>query len=794
MHTAHLSSAQWRTTAPVSIGIIDSWVIQISVDKGKVAVMKALGRKVRRTLAVGALCTLSTFVTNAGAQTQASFVAHKEFPVGINPVTFAQGDLNGDGITDLVFAEFNIAAPQPQVVELLGNPDGSFQPPVVLNTGTLPSGEIVIADFNGDGKNDLAIAQIDGVIILLGDGKGGFGAPQTVASTTLAPLLAGDFNGDHKIDLVQLEKNSISLLLGNGDGTFRAPITTGVADSPIGIAAGDFNGDGRLDLAVIENFNSVAILLNDGKDHFQAAPRVLVADGLTSLTTADMNHDGKLDVVLTNTNTDQVSVLLGNGDGSLQPAKSFTVRSGPPPVGGYQPNSVSVADFNGDGKPDVVVSNRITSTAAVLLGDGKGNLGKPVNFLVAAGPIGVMSGDYNHDGKQDFMAVNGNAGTVSVFSGLGNGKFEVEAGFGTPARANQIRLADFNEDGIPDIAAINSGPPQRNSHSATVLIGKKGGIARTTVVQAGINPINLVTGDVNNDGHTDLVVTNGGSSFLSGDGTLSIILGNGDGTFQPTSTVKIIQPPPANFARNPRYVAAADFNNDGNLDLVACTDDAEGPSMLLGDGKGGFAAPLQINLGQDCLQVEAADLNRDGKQDLVIRVSPGPFQLPEIFVALGNGDGTFQKPKVLTNDEVFGFTIADLNNDGIPDLVLAENGATKALLGEGNGKFSSKGFFPGPGFDLIHNFVNPVIADFNGDGFVDVALPAEFGPVTTIVLGKGDGTFEKTLQLYAGGGDEYSALTAGDLNGDGKIDLVLSAFDSLTGHGIVTELINNTAR
>jgi hypothetical protein len=762
--------------------------------------MKAVVCNVGRALML-ALCTLLTLVTNAGAQEQPSFVAHKEFGVGIAPSGIAEGDLNGDGITDLIIAESDAIFRQQQVVDMLGNPDGSFQAPMVLNSGSLPNFNAVIADFNGDGKNDVALTNIQGIVILLGNGKGGFAGPVSFPIGSATSLTSGDFNGDRKIDLALVGSNSVSLLLGNGDGTFQTPITTSVANSPEQIAAGDFNGDGRLDLALTgfggtknQHNNTVAILLGKGNGDFQPAAFISVATQPEGVAIADMNHDGKLDVVITNAGTDQVSVLLGKGDGTFLSPKEFTVRSGPKPNDGYQPTFVAVDDFNGDGNPDLVVSSRLTSTATVLLGDGKGNLSKPTNVLVATGPVAVLSGDYNRDGKRDFLTLNGNAATISVF--FGNGKtFQLETGLPVPTRADQLVLADFNEDGVLDIATANSGIDSLNGNTASVLIRKKGGgLINEDVIRVGTNPLSLAYGDFNHDGHQDLIVANSGIPNFFGTGTLSIILGNGNGTFQPPSTFKIIQPP-GDFARSPRFVTAADFNQDGNLDVVACTDDAKGPSFLPGDGKGSFSKPVLINLGSDCLEVEAADLNRDGKADLIIRIPPDPFLLnPSVFVALGNGDGTFTKPKILTRDDVFGFAIGDLNNDGIPDLVLTEPSATKTLLGDGEGNFVSQGFFPGPGVTLFHNSLIPAIGDFNGDGFADVAIADEFSQVTDIVLGNGDGTLQKVLQLYAGGGNESAALVAGDLNADGKTDLALSGLDPRTGKGVVTQLINNTRK
>jgi hypothetical protein len=751
------------------------------------------------------LGTTLVLTGTAAAQTPASFLSHKEFNIGgEQPNHFAQGDLNGDGIPDLVITQNIFATQIQQVVEILGNRDGSFQAPIVLNAGSEIKGTVVIADFNRDGANDIVLTQKDGVVVLVGDGKGGFGSPMTFTGTSAAAaMIAADVDGDGKLDLAIADTgNLVAVLLGNGDATFQVPVTSAVGQFPAGIAAGDFNGDGRLDLAITDggssqsqHGNTVAILLGTGNGQFRAASFIPVAAGPIGIAVADLNHDSKLDITVTNSATDQVSVLLGKGDGSFQTPATFTVVSGVNPNGGYSPNFVVADDFNGDGNPDLVVSSRNTSTATILLGDGKGSLGKPVNFLVGTTPLQVLSGDYNHDGKRDFVTLNSLAATVSVYLGKGNGSFQVERTFGAPTRADQIILADFNEDGIPDIATANPGIDSFNGNTASVLINQRGGgVAKNTSITVGTNPLSLAAGDLNRDGHLDLVVANSGTPNSFGTGTLSIVLGNGDGSFQTPHAFKIIQPP-GNFARNPNFVAMADFNGDGDLDVVACTDDALGASFLPGDGQGSFRNPTLISLEDMCQQVLTADLNHDGKADLLIRLPQTPFGQPTVFEALGHGDGTFTTPKSLpSTEQIFGATIADLNNDGIPDVVLSEPGALESLLGDGRGNFTHQGFFAVPTrATLFHPGWIPSVADFDGDGAMDIAIADEFGQVTYILPGNGDGTLGPFIP-YAGGGSENAALVAGDLNGDGKADLVLSGLDPRTGKGIVTKLVNNTPK
>jgi hypothetical protein len=205
------------------------------------------------------------------------------------------------------------------------------------------------------------------------------------------------------------------------------------------------------------------------------------------------------------------------------------------------------------------------------------------------------------------------------------------------------------------------------------------------------------------------------------------------------------------------------------------------------------ATPTTISLSDMCQQILTADLNHDGKADLLIREPQTPFGQATVFVALGQGNGTFAKAKSLpSTEQIFGATIGDLNNDGITDIVLSEPGALETLLGDGRGNFTHQGFFAVPTRStLFHPSWIPSIADFNGDGAMDVAIPDEIGQVTYILLGNGDGTLG-LFTPYAGGGEENGALVAGDVNGDGRADVVLSGLDSRTGKGIVTKLVNNT--
>lgn len=241
---------------------------------------------------------------------------------------------------------------------------------------------------------------------------------------------------------------------------------------------------------------------------------------------------------------------------------------------------------------------------------------------------------------------------------------------------------------------------------------------------------------------------------------------------------------------NPNFVTLGDFNGDGNLDLVACS--AGAAYLLLGDGKGNFGKPSSIlpNGTGGCQQVLAGDFNGDGKTDVVFRPPLGTFGA---FGAFGKGDGTFSTPQPVTQNEVFGVAVGDINSDGIADLVLVEGFAVETLLGDGHGHFTSRGIFAAPGPSLFHPSLIPALGDFNGDGFLDVAVADEGHQVTGILLGKGDGTLA-AVQPFAGGGDESSALAAGDFTGDGRTDLVLSGIDLRTSKGVLTFLRNNTTK
>jgi len=343
--------------------------------------------------------------------------AGSPFSAGSNPGSIVVGDFNGDGIQDLATANSN------NVTVLLGNGSGGFTAAAgsPFAAGVSP-GTIVVGDFNGDGIQDLAVANpyTSSVTMLLGNGSGGFtAAPGIPLAVESGPdfMVVGDFNGDGKLDLATITLDNsfnptITVLLGNGSGGFTAvPGSPYVSGGSLGsVVVGDFNGDGIQDLAVANAFsNSVTVLLGDGSGGFTAAPGSPFAVGNTpiSMAVGDFKGDGAQGLAVANDWGSNVTVLLGNGSGG------FTAAPGSPFAVGASPISVAAGDFNGDGIVDLAVTNGGDNTVTVLLGNGSGGFTAARSpFPVGTNPNSVVVGGFNGDGKLDVATANNNNVTV----------------------------------------------------------------------------------------------------------------------------------------------------------------------------------------------------------------------------------------------------------------------------------------------------------------------------------------------------------------------------------------------
>jgi trimeric autotransporter adhesin len=343
----------------------------------------------------------------------------------------------------------------------------------------------------------------------------------------------------------------------------------------------------------------------------------------------------------------------------------------------FQAQAVVTGDFNGDGIPDVAAVSY--GEIGVFLGDGNGGF----TVKTYAGPngtyySGLAAGDFNGDGILDLATTNIN-NTLVVLLGNGDGTFTPVANPPSEPGTNTIATADFNQDGILDLALVDG-----NSKTVILLLGNGDGTFTATQASpvTGLQPRGIATGDFNGDGIPDLVVLNFGSTVTDVQSSLTVLLGNGDCTFQqPTTSV-------ATGGVGAEALVAADFNGDGALDLALIeeTDSnavAYSIAVLLGDGHGGFGIPsLTLLAGTPAQTVEAesmtvADFNQDGIPDLaVIDYVPGG-NTGTVSEIPGNADGTFststQAASVVVNGETGPFTIelaaADFNGDGYPDLV-----------------------------------------------------------------------------------------------------------------------------
>jgi FG-GAP-like repeat/Abnormal spindle-like microcephaly-assoc'd, ASPM-SPD-2-Hydin len=694
---------------------------------------------------------LALFVTACPfGSAQAYFFGAEALTIPSGPSAIALGDFNGDGRTDLAVAD------GVGISILLGTPQGSFAGAVNYSTG-VPTG-LAVGDVNGDGKLDLIVVT-GPVEIMLGNGDGTFQTPFTIPNISGTAVAVGDFNHDGKLDLAIATGSTgpaVCILLGNGNGTFG----TGVDYPTIGsfsVIVSDFNGDGNLDLAVGHGYSGgggdeISILLGRGDGTFK--PYISVpapGDGDDSLAAADLNDDGKLDLVVASfyNSAGGVSVLLGNGDGTFAPAVSY-----PAPSDGT--NSVAIGDFNGDGHPDIAATNYPGYDLSVFLGVGNGTFKSAMQYPASIDPVGLVIGDFNGDGLLDIASIAGygSSAAITVLIGRGNGTFASHVNHTIPLYPFNVAAGDFNGDGIPDLAVDSFKAPG----SVSILLGKgNGNFTIHTDIKVGNYPSFLATGDFNGDGNLDVVV--GATDPKSGTEVLSTLLGKGNGTFE-AQLSQTLTSDPGNFA-------VADFNLDGKLDLATCQQLTTGVSVFLGNGDGTFSAPLFFDAGNNADfaggPAFAADLNGDGKPDLAVSTSNG------ISVLLGDGNGSFQRYKAILPGYSL-LAVGDFNGDGNPDLAVT-NGTLSIGIALGNGR----GTFDPPKITAYVPAVlslTPLIAgDFNGDGKLDVAFLSASAQTLSILPGNGDGTFGQRIDLPA----ENSpwSLAAADFTGSGGLDIAV---------------------
>ena len=665
-------------------------------------------------------------------------------PSSNQPVGVVAGDLNGDGNPDIIAVGF-VPSPSPSAVitVLLGNADGTFTVGQTYTLGVGTPNSAIIDDFNGDGKLDVVVpiqsaSSAAGVVTFLpGKGDGTFGVAKTLAIPAYTNNLAsGDFNGDGKKDMVG---GTGAVFLGNGDGSFQLQSTPAFSSldadsSETGfLATGDFNKDGKLDLAAGTGI-SINIFLGNGNGTFTPGMVYAGIDNHGYLAATDLDGDGNLDLFSGSaqggifTGDDFVSnegyALMGRGDGTF---------IGAPMVDYATFNQME--DLNGDGKPDFIglggtpaVGNTLpTFTFGTFYGRGDGT------FAQAGATLNASTFNYG--------------GTPYTTLGIDS--------YGT---------ADLNGDGHTDLVYLPSAYYALNptNFGYVTALGKPGGGFQT--------PVFTQSPSLVPDGGADYVTALAGLQLVTNEnGKPEVLYG-----FQSEEYVSS-----NNSVMYYQGFATQVSNGDGTFGAPALTVTYSGTS------------PATNYPGTT--PVLTADLNGDRIPDMILYTSPSigfggaPVAPSNLQVMLGNSDGTF-KPAVtlptVANPSGEDIAVADINGDGIPDLVaqgVPNNSTTQyyellVSLGKGDGTFTA-----GTAIPLNGNLGPLTIGDFTGDGKPDIAVVNN-----GILPGNGDGTFQTlpsgnndgtviaplSLPLY-GGGSQFGALAgAYDINNDGKLDLV----------------------
>ena len=660
-------------------------------------------------------------------------------------------------------------------------------------------------DVNGDGIEDLAIRNRVGgvslVTLFLGHPERIF-SPLTfeLGAETVVFFGAADFDLDGDVEFVGLKRGS-AFVLDFRDGAltlvfeFPVPTTMKIVD------VGDFNDDGLSDFVISGRFSrDVFVYLNRGDGSVEEPVVQSLGEGTSvALATGDLDGDGVADVVSANSDSEEVAVFFAS-QGALGEVTLYDL--------GQRPTRLSLVDLNQDDALDVIVVG--AKRVSLFHNDGTGALVPQPDLRVLVGSL--LVDDFNGDGSNDLLMTT--SLRIFLFPNLGDGHF---AGAQTLSNETHfLNSADLDDDGAPDLILTNSAPNRSqifwNGGGAPIL-----DFVPSTVEIGGPQPHFAALADFDRDGFSDVVTGNGA------DGSWTVLLNRRDGTFAPPITRPMggriagcirrsyfvapgdfdgngnidvamsplcsrLVPVILNFGDHTEQVeypvaamsasvASADFDADGELDLVSVGRQSSEISILSGKGDGTFPQRRDVDIGGEAIFVLAIDLDRDDDPDLAIAKDIAS----EIVVLRNRGDGTFlPRDTYSVTGDPLALGAADLNADGKIDLFAGNDRSNEVsiLLASGEGRFTRAKSIP---IGRVSQSITA--ADMDGDGVLDI-VTADRSNTTTVLFGLGNGEFTRQGTLSIG--EEARSVLALDLEGDGDVDLIASNRKSST----VTILLN----
>ncbi len=741
--------------------------------------------------------------TAAATGGPANFIAKPDVPVAANADGVELGDFNNDGILDLVTANFFPGT----VTVRMGTGGGLFNPTGPTISLGLPR-RCAVGDIDNDGDLDIAVSSWAGVVgLLTNNGAGAFALTTTPLGGGAYGITLADMNGDANLDLItaNYSSNNVSVRFGNGAGAFSGGGNYATGTGCQGLAVGDFNMDGFLDVAATNHTaNSVSVRLNDGVGGLSGGQDMPTAGQPWNIAVADYDANGFPDLLVAGNGVE----LAPNLGGGAFPGFTNSVSSG---AGTFD---VNPADVDGDGDFDLVAT-RIFPGAALVAINTFGVYGSPLVVPLGQNMLSLAVGDLDNDLDLDFVAADANLAQINVrlnqlppfvITALAPTRNALNVPVATnvdvtfsqpvlnaPLSANSVKVFSAQAGGkksggisvsgatitvnpnvnfkpgevvsVTTTTAATNAPATQNLapghvYQFTAAAGTGPGVFvnGTTYASAGVNLSDVAAADVDNDGDVDALVVGFSSNLVEA------WLNNGSGGFSLGTT--------ATLPNSPNGITTGDLDNDGDLDFVTVHQSAGAAYVGLNNGTGTFAVSLATQLpgGSSATQGRLADVDADGDLDLVITDYNFGVQ-----VRFNNGAGAFSGTGGTSIAGLaHALAMGDIDSDGDLDLVAGEITSSIAHVRFNTGAGTFGGL---SNVTTASGGINAaVLADFDADGDLDLATATAFGSDVSIRVNNGSGTFSGT-QTISIGGIGYD-LKAADVDGDGDLDLVAMVFGS----------------